>query len=132
MWQNDQMADVRLTLEFGTPPSGGGDAEDAGKRTNRFLLENTRHYLLHSQVLASNSLFFRASFTTGVGAASRPPSNPGSESYRYNPKGKMSPSMMDAVDCVLKHFYFHKEHAVDTSSALLLRIMKVGLALDKF
>lgn len=89
------------------------------------IFSNTRRYLLHSQVISSNSAFLRASLTTAVGAAKR---KRGSEDdvCRWKIHVEMEREDAAAVEAVLQCFY--KQKLDDTTHGSdLLSVMKVSV-----
>lgn len=83
----------------------------------------TKEYNLHSQLLSSTSAFFRASLTTEVGGPSKKARKAGT--CRWQLQVSMSLEEADAIEAVLFSLYKPQEYGDDTSSDLLLRIMKV-------
>lgn len=85
---------------------------------------STKKYMLHSQLVSSNSAFLRASLTSAVGSAKR--KRDGDDGVcRWQIHVGMEVGDEDAVEAVLL-FLYKQQLPDDTPGAVLLKIMKVG------
>lgn len=101
---------------------------DTPEDTEQDSSSTTKRYWLHSQVLSSNSAFFRASLTSAVGLDRRQQDSQDeacTASCRWLLRAEMDLEDAGAVEAVLR-FLYTQELGDDTPGSELLRIMQVN------
>lgn len=150
LWEDEALADIELHLTDGAEDASAVDASAVGSQattssrreqasdssgTPACSRTHSCSYLLHAAVLCSNSAYFRARFTSGVGA---PSTSVGSKRSRLESQAPTCASIsetiladeLDAASALVRFFYTKRVHVhedIACQADLLLQMMKVRM-----